>query len=1421
MQSTENFMQQLQKHLSSVILLAVLCLMAVSSGVARTKDTPKDKSSEQTQRDEPTGVFDQQRNTISKIDFWTTNYGIFGFNVRNSIGGLFWPRGTINQYGFAGGAWFAALKRTRSGNLRKLVLVTYNPNSGLSWMVPGSIEDGTTEDASSEAIQKNKTYFSTSFNETNGSNIDNVLLPGWPVWDADPDKVVREDNYYGSYINEVGNRNQNINRKGPAFISQEDIFAVYKDTELNRYEGGVARRQTEGYPLGLQVEQTIYSWGFGDYADFCFIKYLFIHPASFPDTLRECWMAGVQDVDIALGTNSFLGASNDLARYYEEEDSLNLAIQWTNGDRQEGGRGFGYMGFNFLESPAVDARRFIRTDKLKFPVSEQLGLETMRNWPISEDPIENEDRYNFMSSLIKDVQKPAGDARLMMATGPFNMRPGDSARIVLGLILANTALGGEATGTTADAAELIRKVRFAQFVYNNSFRAPRPPDITRIKGIPEMGSFPAVPEAGWLPLNNAIVVQWDSTAELSVDTLERGLDFLGYRIYRARRTDLDTFNRDEIAGQRRGPLGWKQIAEYRLPPIFLKSTLRAGNSAVNYDSLQLIAPHVASNSRITVSRIPLFTNPWGRLFNQLLTQRPSTYRLTVDGSGNLQFSSMDRFDSIRFVTIDLGANRLPELRTNPAGQLDPAVAPLVLDSLITLIRSNKVRFEPFLFDDTTRIPTPSGFDIIARKRPFEELSTTRYNLIAPYMRQLTNKRTFIDDGDDDNDGTIAVTEDPRTSERLVNSIEYYYNVGAFDEGDYTLPVESKNTPRAEGLPNFVRTTPSGARPGEEARYSFRLDENTTSKLGGIYNVRLLVKNEQLFNQLFAGRTLELDFYRFWSLFTAGRGSNTYTTGLYGTTFILRDSTSQSQLGQWSSLLAPELCPATSGVIEFFTENSRSYSDTSTTNNVRPVVTYITNFAGDTVDSIVNNFNMPDNNDRIVRQGAYTTNARCNGLKFVLGSVGVAFDFAVEQSGGLYRKDTLATVLKGPTDFYTGSDVLTAFPYSDDSLNTPSAFIDPEFRSLGFPRGYNNGRGRYLVEFLPGGTESITTTFTGSTAAGDDSDEPRTVTFPNVQFLNLRVTNLHSFERDEVAADGSVRKVVVSYPDPYVHEIPESAPNAQNRSLYPFHQQLNYNAYSIAAYGWRNTRSEGSFSASSSGFRSNTTRNMAADENSGLPIKLGKYYVSRAVSQDGRDTLDFLHVFVTNGAHFVIDYTKRGRRAQGSSIVPIPPSILPWPTADFAAGDSLIFSTSGGAFGFPQDGAKAFANVEQYDPELSGKNFTDDQLEQITVTPNPFYISHEGIRSNFQGRLYFSRLPRKATISIYTINGELVRTLQHDESTSDDPSTISTLVWDLLNSNRQRIASQTLVAKIETPSGASVIRKFTLVVGPARLIGDSN
>jgi hypothetical protein len=92
-------------------------------------------------------------------------------------------------------------------------------------------------------------------------------------------------------------------------------------------------------------------------------------------------------------------------------------------------------------------------------------------------------------------------------------------------------------------------------------------------------------------------------------------------------------------------------------------------------------------------------------------------------------------------------------------------------------------------------------------------------------------------------------------------------------------------------------------------------------------------------------------------------------------------------------------------------------------------------------------------------------------------------------------------------------------------------------------------------------------------------------------------------------------------------------------------------------------------------------------------------------------------------------------------------------------------------------------------------------------------------------LYFTRLPRQCTIDIYTTAGALVTSIEHNETSTDDSdgetssSSYALNIWDLLSQNRQRVASQMLIARITTPDGAETIKKFTVVVGPARVINE--
>lgn len=1525
--------------------------------VALPKDyKAKDKVGDETLKRNYTQLFDLQQNSVSNIQFYTTNYGIFGLNVSQNRGGGYWPRGSNNQYIFGGGLWFAAVKPRPDGELKKYVEVTYNPNNGRSWMVPGRITDGDSKDVSD--YKKYRTYFSTDFRKGDGTPLNADDGTNWPIWDTNPNDTLKYNRYFGFYIDDVNQRNNVAFPKGPAFISGEDIFATYKDTDLNEFDGGAGLRKSQGYPLRLQFEQMIYSWGFGDYKDFIFIKYEVINFSE--DTLKECWMASVMDVDVARAPNLTTGAANDRARFYTEDTTLNLAIQWTNTDQGEKGFGFGYLGFDFLESPAVvrsdrrevtfevqgsdtlyhikefmcyefetlqvpildsagntigyrdssycvneelvkemisrhspsdtgvvivnniiiDKTGFLRKDKRVYTTLEQLGLKTFRNWHISDDKNDDDERYNFMSSNVRDGDFGPGDRRLMMATGPFHMLPGDTARLVVALICSQPAVREDADGSTEDAAELIRKDKFAQQVYDDNFRAPSPP---------ERANF-----VTWTPINHGFIIKWDSTSEISKDYYERGLDFLGYRLYRARRTDLDTFDVDNISPNLqypsgKGPFGWKQIAQWQVPSPFYKSVHRAGASTNQnipfIDSLRIIGPVLVNKSgqteldsfAIRVLRVGrgILLNPTNRWVLDNITGRTNIFPV-ICGVDTAYFAKP--WGPYWASKINMDARELP-IYYDPFDVNNPRHHYLLDSVMLGTIYLNRLflQYNPLLWrrqtininpSDTLGLPDRTGpnLDTIYLKNTFrvanvngsnvllvdrmipmninlvlrdslhiqqaldsiysyiqrglakvvfpdfEQSDEAIHKVIVPYIDSITNHRTFIDIGDDNFDMIVSYNDNPTKTEKIINNIDYYYKLLSYDEGDYLQETPQKLNDASPGLPNLItvnsRSVPAG-KPVE-----FQVTYVDSAKIGGLYNFKIFATNYDRAIQLFAGHELELEFQPFWELESIqlpGR-STPLRFGLYWRRMLLKDLTTSNLL--FNSITLLEESPCSFRFSGSFTENSASFilSDTVI---VDPITGY------------ENTFGLPFNNEVKVRSGKFSTgdftvggycysfgflqNVPVTGLAF--GTLGFSFDFTIQQYGGMLRPDSSSirmepdkTPINIITDFskvYTTQEV--AFQTLRQEFLGYTQNRIPVYQGFGqrIYGSFNNGPGDYEVNFLPGGEETMELVW------GPANDRKRK-TF-RVKYLNLSVKNTLTYKRPTETLTDSV---LVSYPEELQHMVIDTLPGIQ----YPIPTNLGersnefINKFNLSAYGWINGRRNNSAIAMRNQ-QANPSWNTASTSVNTYIGTQGRYYLS-AISDDGQDTLDFTHILIIGGCQFALDFANKGRRFGPAEWTYIPVNEYQYAN-DFKAGDKIILKVRGGAFGLPLPGAKVRFRITDFKPE--NESYTDKMLDVIKIVPNPYYISHQGQKTPYDAKIYFTKLPPRCTIDIYTIAGDLVHTIEHNETSADGPDKNSVEVWDLLSKNGLRVASQTFVAVIRTPNGAETSQKFSVVVGGFRLI----
>lgn len=1555
-----------------LLVIITLLISGVSSLKAETINAKKDVNTKGDinqnimQARTYSGVFDLQKNTVSNIDFYTTNYGIFGFDIARSRGGGFWPRGSQNQYIFSAGFWFGARKYRASANdTVSYVTITYNPNSGKGWFVPGRINyggPGSKEQPDEDKINndeklKYRTYFSTDFNPGTGEPIQSEHGTNWPIWDASDrvEDTLKANRYFGKFIPQVELRNTNTFKKGPAFISGEDIFSTYKDTDLSFYEGGVASRRERGYPLRLQVDQMIYSWGFGDYRDFVFIKYEITNYS--PDTLWQCWLAPVLDVDIARAISSSYGAGNDRAKFYDCDTTLNMAVQWTNTDRGEFGYGFGYLGFDFLESPAIqkyydttynevkdnsgnliridtiltetpydpikhagmELPRFVRKDSLFYASTSQLGLTTFRNWNIEVDPQEDEERYQAISSRLRDGDTGPGDKRLMMSTGDFNMRPGDTARVVIGIILAGTAKGGEADGSCDDMAELERKDKFAQAVYDNNFRAPTPPDRAIIKKV--------------IPLNNGVTIQWDNSSEISVDVDERGLDFMGYSIYRARRANLDGYSPNIEQGSNeyplgRGPLGWRQIASYQLRTPFIKSEKRSGLDDDNekmpfIDEFEILGPYIDDAGNIIDSMsvrvmrrgvgIGGFSNtpggiafvdtsaysaPWGQDWWRMLKEDPrieisNDGTILVDYNGNkgsLVYSTSPSrkhyiFDSVlvgvaklnrglvkfnplfferktlnrsksyldtmtkyfpdwivgqrkkvwdekakdslwvRFTTDSIyikGSEKRGDINGNPTSLVEAWVPrPLsnimndslhlveVKDSLYAFIKSSQVKMD---YPD------------------YETRKHTRENVIAPYMAWATNNRTLTDIGDDNRDGWVNKDPDPTITEKLINNIEYYYKIISFDEGDYTQPTERKVNMASPGLSNFTEAIPSAAPTNKLPE--LKVIYVDSAKVGGLSNFKFFAVDPDRVQQRFAGDTLELLLNPYWQQLqlTLG-GSVPGKFGLYRTLATIKSLRTNDTL--YYGLLSYENQPCNLSFYNLFTENAASYvlSDTVIVDSI----------GGHNVD-----FGTSKARGKITRTGKFFSGdfgypGYCYTQSWTndaYGMLGFGFDFTIQQWAGRLRPDTVefgqgvaSTTNVAPIS--EAADRITSGNLNVVMVTQPVAF---DFRTYQVLHGsFNNGPAIYEVEFLPGGTESVDLSYNKAT-------EKKTFQVP---YLNLKVKNIIEYLRP--VGEGSKDSVAVKYPNevPFMAIQPATGIRKSKRfdgiadykNLYginyfpdpinlvqegkstdEFIGKYNIYAYGYVAFDKNHTRTTtNKLRVINQVAKPATGIGSGADDESFTGLQ-GKYYMT-GVSTDGKDTIDFVNVFNGGGLLFAFDYANKGQVSNRESIGyawPRKDNFDLYSASDFKAGDKVYLKTYGGALGLPLPGTKILAVVS---PEEKGDNYlTDELMDKIQIAPNPYYITHQAVKSPYDSKIFFAKLPPKATIDIYTVAGDLVTSIEHDEYNNDGPADRhSVQVWDLLSKNRQRVQSQALIAVITAPNGAKTIKNFSVVVGGFRLI----
>jgi hypothetical protein len=96
---------------------------------------------------------------------------------------------------------------------------------------------------------------------------------------------------------------------------------------------------------------------------------------------------------------------------------------------------------------------------------------------------------------------------------------------------------------------------------------------------------------------------------------------------------------------------------------------------------------------------------------------------------------------------------------------------------------------------------------------------------------------------------------------------------------------------------------------------------------------------------------------------------------------------------------------------------------------------------------------------------------------------------------------------------------------------------------------------------------------------------------------------------------------------------------------------------------------------------------------------------------------------------------------------------------------------------------------------------------VNVWPNPYFGENVEEINAFDHQIHFTDLPETATISIYNLNGLLVKTLDHTMGQNE--------IWDMNNSFGIPVASGMYIAHVDT-GGCQAVLKLAIVNSEQRL-----
>lgn len=376
---------------------------------------------------------------VNNIDMFVTNHGSFGWDLVTGDPGTTFPKGTDKTVIFASGLWMGA----KVGNDLRVTVAEYSQEYAAGTINP----DGT---PASEVDPRFRVY-----KINRGDDASNPDWADWPVDDGAP-----------------------VDGNGdPLILGDQTLWAVYNDADDDKHSNTAGNTT----PLGVEVRQTVFAFDRQPpLGNMIFVKLQVLNRGG--NQLDSTYVAVWSDPDLGGFTDDLVGCDTTL--------SLGYVYNATNDDELYGSTPPA-VGYDFFQGPP-------NTYGIPFgdEVPATLPMTSFNKYINGTDPATARETYNYMRGLDLDgtplmdpvtneistffvpgdpvtgegwLDDNPADRRFMLSAGPFQMMPGDTAEVVVGIIVAQGS-------DRLNSIQLLKQYdEQAQAVFDLDFLLPAPP----------------------------------------------------------------------------------------------------------------------------------------------------------------------------------------------------------------------------------------------------------------------------------------------------------------------------------------------------------------------------------------------------------------------------------------------------------------------------------------------------------------------------------------------------------------------------------------------------------------------------------------------------------------------------------------------------------------------------------------------------------------------------------------------------------------------------------------------------------------------------------------------------------------------------------------------------------------------------------